>query len=472
MFASMQHASTLLDGFLDGRHKGCALDRPVLEYLASSLADAADSLASHGDIETASGAVAEAVSEYLHPPVRAEDIQADIAELVLKVSGGAAEAGHTGTEPGDAPSKMALSAAAAEFVPSRVLPADRLGQQREEDACSQWRWPEGPGPGGWGSMLAPEPLIPEEAALEFLVEHFPHYSVQHLRAMLQAHGGDLALTADVLTQFENELGPLGAGEQPSAADADAEDEPRPDGDPAPSMDDEESFPSLGSGTGGSAAPTVLGPLGRADGFAAALRKKPHTAAPKQPLPSAQRQPSARRTAEAANLTRACNSVAAPIKWVETGTAVESMYRDARSTARDHARIRNAYFQQATQAYLSGNRALAKELGAKGRAAGEAMKEAHEAASQQIYHSRNQQRARGEDGLIDLHGLHISEAISFLERELEDFRQQGRSPVYVLVGTGHHTRTHRATLPVAVENYLKERVVPFRVSQPGLLELRL
>uniref|UniRef100_A0A061R9C0 Protein ctc-interacting domain 7-like n=1 Tax=Tetraselmis sp. GSL018 TaxID=582737 RepID=A0A061R9C0_9CHLO len=224
--------------------------------------------------------------------------------------------------------------------------------------------------------------------------------------------------------------------------------------------------------GGSAAPTVLGPLGRADGFAAALRKKPHTAAPKQPLPSAQRQPSARRTAEAANLTRACNSVAAPIKWVETGTAVESMYRDARSTARDHARIRNAYFQQATQAYLSGNRALAKELGAKGRAAGEAMKEAHEAASQQIYHSRNQQRARGEDGLIDLHGLHISEAISFLERELEDFRQQGRSPVYVLVGTGHHTRTHRATLPVAVENYLKERVVPFRVSQPGLLELRL
>ena len=44
--------------------------------------------------------------------------------------------------------------------------------------------------------------------------------------------------------------------------------------------------------------------------------------------------------------------------------------------------------QATLAYQSGNKALAKELGAKGRAENEAMKAAHAAASATIFTSRN------------------------------------------------------------------------------------
>ena len=46
--------------------------------------------------------------------------------------------------------------------------------------------------------------------------------------------------------------------------------------------------------------------------------------------------------------------------------------------------------QATQAYLAGNKALAKELGAQGRAANDAMKRAHAAASDRIYAARNGQ----------------------------------------------------------------------------------
>ena len=44
--------------------------------------------------------------------------------------------------------------------------------------------------------------------------------------------------------------------------------------------------------------------------------------------------------------------------------------------------------QATLAYQGGNKALAKELGAKGRAANEAMKAAHAMASADIFSSRN------------------------------------------------------------------------------------
>lgn len=44
--------------------------------------------------------------------------------------------------------------------------------------------------------------------------------------------------------------------------------------------------------------------------------------------------------------------------------------------------------QATQAYLVGNKALAKELGAKGRDHSDHMKAAHAAASENIFQQRN------------------------------------------------------------------------------------
>jgi hypothetical protein len=75
----------------------------------------------------------------------------------------------------------------------------------------------------------------------------------------------------------------------------------------------------------------------------------------------------------------------------------------------------------------GNKALAKELGAKGRWHADHMKEAHALASQQIFMQRNgMQGPPGAQGggppmpqaggsgdqpvLFDLHGLHVAEAL--------------------------------------------------------------
>jgi hypothetical protein len=44
-----------------------------------------------------------------------------------------------------------------------------------------------------------------------------------------------------------------------------------------------------------------------------------------------------------------------VPWVQTGEAVAQEYAAARAEASDHARVRNACFQQATQAYLAGER---------------------------------------------------------------------------------------------------------------------
>eukprot|EP00891_Asterochloris_glomerata_P009151 jgi/Astpho2/9151/Aster-x0843 len=136
-------------------------------------------------------------------------------------------------------------------------------------------------------------------------------------------------------------------------------------------------------------------------------------------------------------------------WVDTGAAVAGQYAEAREEARDHARLRNMYFQQATQAYLAGNKAAAKELGAKGREHSEQMKKAHAAASENIFQQRNSRLQSAavfnKNGtiMLDLHGLHVSEGLKILSREISQLQSnsKGRVPVKVniLTGTGHHTK---------------------------------
>nr|XP_004498833.1 polyadenylate-binding protein-interacting protein 7 isoform X2 [Cicer arietinum] len=175
--------------------------------------------------------------------------------------------------------------------------------------------------------------------------------------------------------------------------------------------------------------------------------------------------------------------AAPV-WLETGDSVANMYSELREEARDHARLRNAYFEQARQAYLIGNKALAKELSAKGQLHNMHMKEAHGKAQESIYRQRNpvapemQVNGRGHERMIDLHGLHVSEAIHVLKHELNVLRSTARAaeqrfPVYICVGTGHHTRGSRtpARLPIAVQRYLlEEEGLDFIEPQPGLIRV--
>ncbi|CAN8284371.1 unnamed protein product [Cochlearia groenlandica] len=172
---------------------------------------------------------------------------------------------------------------------------------------------------------------------------------------------------------------------------------------------------------------------------------------------------------------------APV-WVETGDAVGNMYSDLRGEARDYARLRNVYFEQARQAYLVGNKALAKELSVKGQLHNMQMKAAHGKAQEAIYRQRNpvgQGNGRGgNEKMIDLHGLHVSEALQVLKHELSVLRSRARATqerlqIYICVGTGHHTRGSRtvARLPVAVQRYLlEEEGLDFSEPQAGLLRV--
>ena len=84
--------------------------------------------------------------------------------------------------------------------------------------------------------------------------------------------------------------------------------------------------------------------------------------------------------------------------------------------------------------------------------------------------------RGSDRLIDLHGLHVSEAIHILKVELGSLRGMARASgermqVMVCVGTGHHTKGSRtARLPIAVEQFLLDEGLHYTQPQPGLLRV--
>ncbi|XP_074286338.1 polyadenylate-binding protein-interacting protein 7 [Silene latifolia] len=188
-------------------------------------------------------------------------------------------------------------------------------------------------------------------------------------------------------------------------------------------------------------------------------------------------------------TQGRGSARAAPAWLETGDAVANLYTEVREEARDRARLRNAYFEQARQAYLIGNKALAKELSVKGQAYNLQMKAAHCKAGESIYRERNPISPRLQSGggggrnqdVIDLHGLHVNEAIQMLKLDLNKLRNEAarlgehRRPVYICVGTGHHTRGSRtpARLPIAVQRYLlQEEGLDYTEPQPGLLRVVL
>ena len=82
------------------------------------------------------------------------------------------------------------------------------------------------------------------------------------------------------------------------------------------------------------------------------------------------------------------------------------------------------------------------------------------AAAAIFEARNQQGQRSD--LLDLHGLHVEEGLSYLEWWLDELHREARHQVcYVVTGTGHHSN-HRhlapgkqARLLPAVTRYLQD-----------------
>ncbi|KAK6119668.1 hypothetical protein DH2020_046585 [Rehmannia glutinosa] len=303
--------------------------------------------------------------------------------------------------------------------------------------------------------------------LEFLASQFPGFAAESLTEVYFANGGDLNLTIEMLTQleelqFDEALNHTPNSETFSTPNLNALDFP------ALSVTDGQNGLAKFSGDDHQSVSSYRSPKRIAHFYSDLFH--PFQRVGPQTLPQ---------LGIYGNTVQNRGSAHASPVWLETGEAVANMYSEMRGEARDHARVRNSYFEQARQAYLIGNKALAKELSIKGQVHNMQMKAAHEKAQDSIYRQRNtEMQANGRERMIDLHGLHVSEAIHVLKRELAVLKNAARSAgqhflAYICVGTGHHTRGSRtpARLPTAIQRYLlEEEGLDYSEPQPGLLRV--
>lgn len=127
---------------------------------------------------------------------------------------------------------------------------------------------------------------------------------------------------------------------------------------------------------------------------------------------------------------------------------------------------------AAQAWNRNDARAAKALSLRGQAENEAMRKCHREAARQLYEERNKHlMSQGlndadEELYVDLHGLHPDEAVEYLEKILRKHSREDRI-VYVITGTGHHSKNGKDKVGKAVKAWLNEWKYTFReFSVPG------
>eukprot|EP00126_Sphaerothecum_destruens_P007720 Sdes_comp19960_c0_seq1m12499 len=140
--------------------------------------------------------------------------------------------------------------------------------------------------------------------------------------------------------------------------------------------------------------------------------------------------------------RAAGSSAEEENWITSDTDVGKLYKAMREEAGEHAVMRNKYFQLATSAYLSRNGEAARYYSRKGRYHDEMMRMIHSRASYAIFIKRNSGKNLSSN-TIDLHGLHVNEALDILESYIQSSHHR---TLYIFAGSGHHSAKKAKLLP--------------------------
>ncbi|XP_008784332.2 polyadenylate-binding protein-interacting protein 7-like isoform X2 [Phoenix dactylifera] len=248
-----------------------------------------------------------------------------------------------------------------------------------------------------------EDAVLEDGAIdpvEFLVSQFPGFSAASLADVYYANGCDLNLTIEILTQLETQVD-CDFGQNLNSKASSAPRLSMLDFPALPVAESKYSEEGLQQSQNSYRSPSSIS-SGNID-FASAVRKLASqdsghwkygrsgstdgsvgSSRDSQLLTS--QNSGNRKLAFGDKLRNSGASQAAPV-WLETGEAVANMYSELREEARDFARLRNACLEQARQAYLIGNKALAKELGVKGQLYNMQMKAAHGKAREAIFRQR-------------------------------------------------------------------------------------
>ncbi|XP_010085230.1 PREDICTED: NEDD4-binding protein 2 [Pterocles gutturalis] len=151
------------------------------------------------------------------------------------------------------------------------------------------------------------------------------------------------------------------------------------------------------------------------------------------------------------------------------------YDDFRAEAFCHQQKRQECLKKAEEAYRMGMKPVAAFYAHQGRLHEQKMKEAHHAAATQIFEKANTSLLPM--NVLDLHGLHVDEAVNQLSRVLqeksEEYQKTGGKPyLYVITGRGSHSQGGVARIRPAAIRYLTSHNFRFTERKPGCLKVML
>ncbi|XP_036372438.1 NEDD4-binding protein 2 [Megalops cyprinoides] len=151
------------------------------------------------------------------------------------------------------------------------------------------------------------------------------------------------------------------------------------------------------------------------------------------------------------------------------------YEDFRTEAVLQRRKQQESFSKAAEAYRQGRKDVASFYAQQGHLHGQKMKEANHRAAVQIFERVNASLLP--QNVLDLHGLHVDEALYHLQRVLEEKTaewQQGgcRPQLSVITGRGNHSQGGVARIRPAVIDYLTSHNYRFTEPKLGLVLVTL
>ncbi|KAK0219027.1 hypothetical protein IW262DRAFT_1073499 [Armillaria fumosa] len=119
----------------------------------------------------------------------------------------------------------------------------------------------------------------------------------------------------------------------------------------------------------------------------------------------------------------------------------------------------------------GDHAAAKDFSKQGKNHKQKMEQLNTEASDQIYHENNRDCRPGE---IDLHRLHVKEAIARTDAALEEATRRGDSQIRIIVGKGLHSEDGEAKLGPAIKSLMRkyQLIAEFDPSNSGVLVVKL
>ncbi|XP_045690096.1 NEDD4-binding protein 2 isoform X1 [Phyllostomus hastatus] len=151
------------------------------------------------------------------------------------------------------------------------------------------------------------------------------------------------------------------------------------------------------------------------------------------------------------------------------------YDDYRAEAFLHQQKRMECYGKAKEAYRMGKKNVATFYAQQGSLHEQKMKEANHLAAMEIFEKVNASLLP--QNVLDLHGLHVDEAIehlmAVLQQKTEEFKQSGGKPyLSVITGRGNHSQGGVARIKPAVVKYLTSHSFRFSEIKPGCLKVML